>query len=66
MTTSKGLLEIISKQTHNRKSGYCTYAKCKDKIEIHSEMHTLTSFYVCATNDVSTFHVPYLPSFYPF
>ena len=30
------------------------------------EMHNITSFNVCATNDVLTFHVPYLSSLSPF
>ena len=29
-------------------------------------MHKLTSYYVRATNDVQTFHVPYLSSLSPF
>ena len=68
--TPKGLSGTISKQTHSGKSGCWTDepdAICMPNVNTgvkcyKYETHKLTSFYVRATNDVYTFHVPYLSS----
>ena len=74
MTTPKRLSGTISKQTHSGKSGCLTDEADVSRMPIvntgdtyhNYEMHTLTSFYVQTTNDVYTFHVPYLSSLSPF
>ena len=64
----------ISKQTHSGKSGCLTdetglsrtpNVNTEDTYHKY-EMHTLTSFYVCAIVDLETFHVSYLHSLCPF
>ena len=64
----------ISKQTYRGKSECLTdeadlsctpYVNTGDTY-YNYEMHTLTFFYVRATNDAWTFHVPYLSCLSPF
>lgn len=74
MTIQKGLSGTISLQIPWGKSGCLTdEADVSRTANVNTgdtyykyEMHTLTSFYVRATNDVYAFDVPYLSSLSPF